>query len=556
MAGEEAAICVVPEPSRLKFTGRWLMFDGVEDITDFPLAEFNIGKGGWRIEKIERDGQGVSIDEGCIKYWGNRFTALATIIQLILQSPGRLPEVYIEERQDFSFRCFHLDIARGGIPTIRTFRRLVKWLFLLKYTHFAVYVEDLFPWKRYGNVGRDHGKLTDVEFEEMCGYGERMGIEVFPSLELLGHMEHVLSLPEYHDYSELWWRSDDCIDLTNPHARGLAMGMLEDALEVSRSRHILVGGDETWSLGRGRSLDRLGKYMGPELYVEHYRSIIDKVRGRGRTPVLWGDMLTGMYLADEGRKIWEKVVGNDIWNDVVVANWDYSPEEKAHFKEKISSIGRFEKQLACPGLSNWLTFYPDFDAALKNLEMFLSAARESGLKGYVITAWGDGGSECLFSLLDPLILAAAEIANGGNGWKGKWLALTGEKRSILDSRLLLGGRGLGRKLRHIIQNAGEGVGTDAGELETWKSLYRETGATGLPEDVGFARDCLGLAIDIAEGTATRADFFALADRFAGLWRAERKEENLDRVIGNLWSSAAKFEIAKERTAEAKRGNAV
>lgn len=36
----------------------------------------------------------------------------------------------------------------------------------------------------------------------MIEYGERLGVEVLPSLELSGHMENILTLPEFKAYSE------------------------------------------------------------------------------------------------------------------------------------------------------------------------------------------------------------------------------------------------------------------------------------------------------------------------------------------------------------------
>jgi len=35
----------------------------------------------------------------------------------------------------------------------------------------------------------------------------------------------------------------------------------------------------------------------------------------------------------------------------------------------------------------------------------LKAAREEGVKGFLVTSWGDDGAEALYSFLDPLMLA-------------------------------------------------------------------------------------------------------------------------------------------------------
>ncbi|MBX8643744.1 MAG: family 20 glycosylhydrolase [Thermoplasmata archaeon] len=529
---------IVPEPASLSFDGRWLKFDGLSYGTERIFREFGIRKGRWKLRKEERGGQGVSVEEGVIRYWGKKEIAFATIIQLILQGHGYLPEVSVEERMDFEFRCFHLDIARGGVPTVDTAMGMIRWLFLLKYTHFSIYFEDLFPWRNYREIGNGRGRMKEGEFRRIFNYGRLMGIDVFPSLELLGHMEHILTLEKYSGLSELWWRGDDCLDLTNPEAKKLALGLLEDALSLSESKYVLVGGDETWSLGRGRSLDRLGQYRGPELYIEHYKSIIELVKRHGKEPILWGDMLTGMYLNPEGRMRWAEVVKSDLWNDVFIAHWDYSDGDKDHFSGKIDSIGHKDRQFACPGLSNWLTFYPDFDVALKNMENFFSAAKSSGLRGFIITAWGDGGSECLFSFLQPLLVAGSCLSEGGD-WKEAWMALSGESKEILEARILLGEHSLSKRVRKIIQNPPGMLPHENGELAEWKRVRGKIARIELPEDLNFARLSLNLAIKVAEGRASENDFKEFSSKFEKLWLSERKAENLDRVVGNIWSSAGK-----------------
>lgn len=136
---------IVPQPKSVNFMGRWFSFDGFSNMPCFLARTFSIPKGSWTIEKVEKQGCGISIEEGKVKIWGNSNIAYATIIQLLMQKKDALPEIVIEESFRFSFRGYHLDIARGGVPTVSTFKDILNWLFLLKYNYFAIYLEDLFP---------------------------------------------------------------------------------------------------------------------------------------------------------------------------------------------------------------------------------------------------------------------------------------------------------------------------------------------------------------------------------------------------------------------------
>ena len=196
---------IVPEPVKLKTTDKFFYFDGFSNFPEFLSKEFNIPKGTWTIKKVEREGTGLKICDKTVEIWGNENICYATLIQIIKQTKTKLPELLVKEKFTFKFRGFHLDIARGGVPKVETFKRILRWLFLLKYNYFAIYFEDLFPWEKYPQIGAKRGKLSVEEWREVVEYGKNLGIEVFPSLELAGHMEHILTLPEFRKYSE-WHR--------------------------------------------------------------------------------------------------------------------------------------------------------------------------------------------------------------------------------------------------------------------------------------------------------------------------------------------------------------
>mgnify|MGYP000164963080 FL=1 len=430
---------VVPEPVKLEFGGEWFEFDGFSNFPEFLAKEFEVPKGSWEIRRVEGEGSGVDVKKGYVEVWGDPKIYHATLLQLISQKRGFIPAVRVEEKLKFEFRGFHLDVARGGVPTVDTLKKLLRWLFILKYNYFAIYVEDLFPWEKYPDIGVKRGRYSVEEWKEVVKYGKRLGIEVFPSLELCGHMENILTLPKYWRFSEWHRPQEGCLNVSDEEARKFAEDLLAEALEKTESRYIHIGGDETWALGRGRSLDKTLKFEGPRLYAEHHSRLIRMVREKGKTPLLWGDMIAGMYLRETERELWRAVLENPAWREAVIANWDYTPNTVEYFREKIRLFKeRGYRQVACPGLWNWNKYYPDFDTALTNVRNFLQAAKEEGIMGFLVTAWGDDGEECLFSFLYPLILAAMEYAEGRGEWEEKWLALSGEPREVLEVRKAFG----------------------------------------------------------------------------------------------------------------------
>lgn len=542
------SIRIVPEPKRLEFKGNWFPFNGLENLPEFLAQEFKVPRGDWSIGfNPEREGTGIQVREGRIELWGDERICYASILQLIIQGKGRLPEVAILEDLRSSFRGFHLDIARGGVPRVETFKRILRWLFILKYNHLAIYLEDLFPWRRHPQIGRLRGRLQEEELREVIEYGERLGVEVLPSLELSGHMENILTLPEFKAYSEWHNPREGCLALGDPEAREFAYSLLEEVLELFPSKYIHLGGDETWALGRGRSLNKTWRFEGPRLYEEHHARMIKMALEKGKKPILWGDMITGMHLRKEEGEVWAGLMESPTWKEALIANWDYTPTHKQHFRERIRMLkDRGIQQIACPGLSNWLKYHPNYQAALENLKGFLEAAREEGLQGFLITAWGDDGEECLFSLLEPLMLAAMELAEGRGEWEEKWLALSGEKEEVLRARRLFGSPQVSDMLKPIVFKGSIYHRLSSQEKEEirrgWEEVLREVGGTPLPEDLSFIRQMLEVGVRVLRGEATASDYLTLSNLYSQLWLKERKPEGLGRIVERFWGAAGREDL--------------
>ncbi len=538
---------ITPEPKMIKIGKRHYSFDGFSNLPPFLKQEFKIKSGKWKIEKIDSAGNGLKITDGKVEIWGDEFTSYATLIQIVRQFKDVLPEIEIEESFNFKFRGYHLDIARGGVPNLDTFKSLLRWLFLMKYNYFAIYFEDLFPWKIDSKIGKHRGRLTMDEVEKIIDYGKSLGIEVFPSLELTGHMEHILSLPKYHEFSEWHRTSEGCLDLSNKSASDFAIKLLEEVVEFFPSKHIHIGGDETWALGRGKSLNKGWEFQGHKLYESHYDRMIRVVKSHGKMPMMWGDMLTGMYLSKVESEKWQEVLKSKIWDEVIIANWDYSSNKKSFFAEKINSFGdkRKDSQIACPGLSDWNTFYPDFKTAISNVKNFIGAARDENLSGFMVTSWGDDGQECLFSFLNPLILATMEIAEGNGRWEEKWMALSGEDEKITNVRKIFGNseistmtlkRALFGDLYPLYKIKDQKIKYE------FKRVLDETKGIILPDDLEFVRQMIETAVALMDNTARSSDFISLFNTYSKLWAKERKMEGLEHLLPRFWGMAGIMDV--------------
>jgi hypothetical protein len=503
---------IVPEPEFLNFTGRWFQFDGFNNFPVFLREVFNVSRGNWKVINTTLPSSFTSyvrIKNGVVEVSGDLSIAYATILQLIKQRPGYLPEVEVGEALNFKFRGFHLDVARGGVPRVETFKALLNLLFLLKYNYLGIYLEDLFPWQSYPEIGANRGKFTREELSEIINYGKKLGIEVFPSLELSGHMNNILSIPSLSKYSLNG--NTFQLDLSNKEARNFGYSLLNEVVNFWPSSYIHIGGDENQLNGVSDA---------QKLYESYYNNLIDIVKSKGKTPIMWGDVLLWT---------WPSLANNTIWKNVIIANWDYGTASKEHFINNIRFFkDRNITQIICPGLWNWNAFYPSFDAAIVNLNSSLTVARSERIFGFLITAWGDDGCECLLSYLRPLLLISMEIAEGKGYWEktwlGKWITLTGESKEVAEARVKLGSTIIFRNLKPLLF---KGSTVDSGAISIMKSIFDSVSKVELPSDLSFIRAMLNVAIKRGEGKLTPDEVSDLEKTYSNLWLGERKPEGLD-----------------------------
>lgn len=365
-----------------------------------------------------------------------------------------------------------------------------------------------------------------------------MGIEVFPSLELCGHMEHILSLSPYQEYSEWHSPKEGCLNAASPQARKLVRELVEEVMEFFPSPYVHLGGDETWALGRGRSLNICGVFKGPEIYKEHYQTLLKCIKNRGKIPILWGDMITGCFLEEEESHKWRKIMESELWKTPLLANWDYSPQGKEYFREKIELLAqKGMKQIISPGFQDWARFYPNFEEAIPNLKNFLEAAKEKGVEGFLVTSWGDEGRECLYSFLFPLLVASMEFAEGEGNWEEGWKFLRGEEE-ILQVRKNFGQAHFANLHKFILWESPCFIKYD---WKIDKKTWEEVKEIALPEDLGFIREILRVCLKKLAGKVESQDYLDLARRYKKLWLRERKEEGLGRIYARFWYVAGQRE---------------
>lgn len=336
-----------------------------------------------RCERSERDAR-IRTERGFrIEYTtrGALLRMLGAVLAGETSDPVREPA--------FPARALMIDCSRGGVPAIPFLKRTALRLSLLGLTHLGLYLEDLFEVPDLPFLGFGRGGYTGGEIRELDDFCAEIGIELFPCIQTLGHLEHVFKNPRFRKYSD----GPRILNGSSPEARAFMEHLILSASALFRTNRIHLGADEPWGLGHGDSLDFHAPVPPKRLYLRHL-TFLSEICTRNRLRgMIWSDYLLGHSrnepLTDEELR--------EIPPDLILDYWNYTAKTEEEHAENLRRLRTTGCELwISPGLHSWNRFFGDFSAAAETGSVFFRAAAGHGIAGAMTTLWGDDGAESLF----------------------------------------------------------------------------------------------------------------------------------------------------------------
>lgn len=332
------------------------------------------------------------------------FYSIQTLRQLF--DGDEVPCCYIEDEPDFEYRGFYHDITRGKVPKIETIKRLIDDMAYYKLNSLQLYVEHTFEFKEYADIIDRTGYLTAEEIKDLDEYCKMNFIDFVPSLAVFGHLYELLQqdrykhLREIEDFveKEVYWEdrmNHHTIDPTKDESFEIVKSLIDQYMINFSSDIFNICCDETFDLEKGKhSNEDTGK-----LYVDFVTKIINYLEGKGKTVMMWADIILNHpeYITSLPEK-------------VELLNWDYwdKPDES-----KFKTIKDAKRaQIVCPGTNTWNRFCEDYEMEIINISKMAEYGYKYGAQGVLNTNWGDWGNPCSIELaMFGLVLGAEKSWN-------------------------------------------------------------------------------------------------------------------------------------------------
>lgn len=311
----------------------------------------------------------------------------------------------LEVIPQFDFRGLLLDASRNGVPHVASLEQRILELALLGINQLTLYTEDTFEVRGHPLIGYMRGPYTHAELRRVVRFAKLFGIEMFPCIQTLAHLEQVLQ------YRKAYNPLRDTASVLSVKAKGtrdFVAALLDSASAPYESRVIHIGMDEPWDLGRGLCFE-LNRAIDPrELYLSHLKVVAGLCAERKLEPIAWGDLVLGQH-AFHGDVPMTPAQWRKIPKGVTLDYWSYFAEDDAHYRRDMQRFREhgFEP-IVSPALWNWDRFWGLYDKARRTYDPMLRAAKAEGVRRVLMTSWNDDGSEAPYRSNFPALARYAE----------------------------------------------------------------------------------------------------------------------------------------------------
>ena len=353
-----------------------------------------------------------------VSYGGGKvrfFRALALLVRWI--NVG-ITEKTLSETPLFKTNGAMLDVARNAVMNLHYLKFYLRKMALMGLNTFMLYTEDTYEIESRPYFGYMRGRYTKEELKELDAYALKLGIELVPCIQVLGHLATALRWSAMNGVKD----TRNALLADNEATYKLIDDMFKTVRECFSSNRLHMGMDETHDLGTGNYLDKFGYRERRDIYFDHLAKVTEIAQSYGFEPMMWSDMFFRMsakgmenFRDYDPRTVLPDDIGKYLPKGVQPVFWEYyNPAEEFYAvnieKHRLLS----DKTIFAGGIWFWTAHCPHFSRSLRNTIPALEACKKGGIKEVFATIWHNSSDSSLILSLAGLAWYADYDYTGGN----------------------------------------------------------------------------------------------------------------------------------------------
>lgn len=287
-----------------------------------------------------------------------------------------------------------LDLARGAVFKVSYIKELIYKQALMGVNQIWLYIEDVFELEDYPTFGYFRGKYTNEEIKEIVEFSLIFGVELIPSIQVLGHHEQFLKWPNSLEYRD----QDKVLLVENENTNNLIEAMLKWCKLLFKTNKIHIGMDESFGLGFGNYYKQKGYKKPLDIFIDHLISVNKLAIDMGFNEVMiWSDMFFRFYSEtdyyyDTTIKLPAELV-NKIPNNVSLVYWDYYNHNNKIVDQMIKNhLITNRKVIFASGTWIWTRLNYDHKKTEATAFMHLEESINNNVEDFILTQWMDDGA--------------------------------------------------------------------------------------------------------------------------------------------------------------------
>ncbi len=305
-------------------------------------------------------------------------------------------------------KALQIDLARQkeNLPFIFSYMDFAK---KCGYNTIVLYLEHTVRTKRTDFFNADE-TYSQEEIKQIVDYANKLGLDVIPALETLGHLEkffryeELIPLAEKNEYEmgrKLYGYKYTCGCISNPKFLSFMDDYVKEVTSLFPGKYVHVGLDETFNFAVCEACqERINKgEKKEELFYKFVMHVYDVVKSVGKTMMMWDDFFEYFNVVDK------------LPRDIVMCNWNYmfvSDEPAGHWTNRIKK--------------DWFSLYDQLGfkyifctmahkaSSTYAIDTFTDYANKHKPFGALMTAWEK--SDAFYQGSFPCLLYSAKLWSG------------------------------------------------------------------------------------------------------------------------------------------------